>query len=408
MNSNNKNGYNQWAVSIKNLQNQKGVIVCAQSLTTVLFFMIKKIVIALVLGLCFVKTTEAAVNIAVIAPKSGDFSDAARDLTDGVRTAVSEINAQGGLLGQKINLIEVDDQCDDRFNVSMAQMMAVNSSAEDKMNLVIGPYCHNQFAKVAEIYAQAQIMQIIPLPLDGEKSAVLQDGLLKLSGCSTEQANEFFDYYRLKFINRNTALVYDGRLRFAVEIAAAVQKRFADQGLSNRLTSYNFANYGKDYTQMAREILLNNQVVYILGDSKETAKLTREIGEMKNGTPVFTDRYNLRENYTDIVDAGQDGLHFLALENLKDNPQFAETLVRLRLQGREPRGLGVYGYLSVNLWKNLVVDGKSFNYKTVAAAASAGKISLPWGNVKFEKGNPDKPAPYGVYGFRGGEYTQVY
>lgn len=370
--------------------------------------MIKKIVIALVLGLCFAKTTEAAVNIAVIAPKSGDFSDAARDLTDGVRTAVSEINAQGGLLGQKINLIEVDDQCDDRFNVSMAQMMAVNTSAEDKMNLVIGPYCHNQFAKVAEIYAQAQIMQIIPLPLDGEKSAVLQDGLLKLSGCSTEQANEFFDYYKLKFLNRNTALVYDGRLRFAVEIAAAVQKKFADKGLSNRLTSYNFANYGKDYTQMAREILLNNQVVYILGDSKETAKLTREIGEMRNGTPVFTDRYGLRENYTDIVDAGQDGLHFLALENLKDTPQFAETLVRLRLQGREPRGLGVYGYLSVNLWKNLVAAGKSFNYKAVAAAASAGKISLPWGNVKFEKGNPDKPAPYGVYGFRGGEYTQVY
>lgn len=360
------------------------------------------------MALFLAKVSEAAVNIAVIAPKSGDYSDAAADLAAGVRTAVSEINAQGGLLGQSINLIEVDDQCDDRFNVSMAQMMAVNSSAEDKMNLVIGPYCSNEFAKVADIYAKARIMQIIAQPLDGEKLAVSRQGLLKLSGQSSGQAEEFFEYYKLKFMNQNVALVYDGSMRFAVETAAAVQKIFADEKLPHRLTAYNFANYGKDYTQMAREILLNNQIVYILGDSKETAKLTREIGDLKNGTAVFTDRYGLRENYANIVDAGQEGLYFMGLENLKDNPQFAETLVRLRLQGQEPRGLGVYGYLSVALWKNLVLKSKTFNYDAVSATAAAGKIGLPWGNVKFEKGNPDKSAPYGVYSFRDGEYTQVY
>ena len=370
--------------------------------------MIKKIVIALVLGLCFIKTTEAAVNIAVIAPKSGDFSDAARDLIDGVRIAVSEINQQGGLLGQRINLIEADDQCDNRFNVSMAQMMAVNSSAEDKMNLVIGPYCHNEFAHVAEIYAKAQIMQIIPLPLDGENLAITQSGLLKISGSSLEQADEFFDYYKLKFNTQNTALVYDSRLRFAVEIAASVQKKFAEDGLSNRLNSYNFANYGKDYAQLAKEILSANQIVYILGASKETAKLTREIGSVKNGIAIFTNRYGLSEDYTHIVDAKQEGLYFFGLESLKDNPQFAETLVRLRLQGKEPKGLGVYGYLSVNLWKNLVIKSKSFDYKKITSVAASEKIRLPWGDIKFNNGNPDRSAPFGVYGFRDGEYTQVY
>lgn len=370
--------------------------------------MVRKFVIVLVWGLLFARISEAAVNIAVIAPKSGDYSDTAADLAAGVRTAVSEINTQGGLLGQSINLIEVDDQCDDRFNVSMAQMMAVNSSAEDKMNLVIGPYCHNEFSQVADIYAKARIVQIIPLPLDGETAAVYQKGLIKLPGRSSGQAGEFFEYYKLKFMNQNVALVYDGNMRFAVETAAAVQKIFADEKLPHRLTAYNFANYGKDYTQMAREILLNNQIVYILGDSKATAKLTREIGDIKSGTAVFTDRYSLKENYANIVDAGQEGLYYLGLENLKDNPQFAETLVRLRLQGKEPRGLGVYGYLSVILWKNLVLKSSSFDYDAVTATITAGKIGLPWGNVKFEKGNPDKSAPYGVYSFRDGEYTQVH
>lgn len=371
-------------------------------------FMIKKFIFTLMAGLCWGRAVSAAVNIAVIAPKSGDYSVTAADLAAGVRAAVAEINAQGGLLGQSVNLIEVDDQCDDRFNISMAQMMAVNSSAEDKMSLVIGPYCANQFAEVAGIYAKGKILQIMPLPADDEKLTVPYAGLLRLTGRRSAQADKFFEYYKMKFMNWNVAVVYDGDIRSAVEIAAVLQQKFADAGMSGRLVSYNFAHYGNDYARLARDILQIGQVVYILGESEETARLTHEIGDMKNGTPVFTDRYNLREDYADIVDAGQKELYFLGLDSLKDNPRFAPTLVRLRLHGLEPRGLGVYGYLSVSLWKSLVLKAETFDYDKVVATAGSGKIGLPWGNISFASGTSASPAPYGIYGFRGKEYTQVY
>ena len=370
--------------------------------------MIKFFVYAVAMLLCLIETAKAAVNIAVIAPKSGDYSDAAKDLISGVKAAVSEINNQGGLLGQSINLIEVDDQCDDRFNVSMAQMMAVNSSPEDKMLLVIGPYCGNKFFEVAKIYEDGKIMQIVPLPVDGEKLEIARKGLIKFTGTETTQAAAFFSFYKHKFINQNVALVYDGQNRSAVEIAAAIQQIFTDEKMMQRLTTYNFVNYGDDFKQMADEILLNNQVVYILGTSKNTAKLTREIGEIRNGTAIFTSRYALREDYTDIVSSRQKGLYFLALENLRDNPQFAETLVRLRLKRQEPRGLGAYGYLSVLLWKTIVMQANSFDYEKTSQVSDSAEFVLPWGKVKFKEGNPNKSAPYGVYGFSEGEYTQVY
>ncbi len=370
--------------------------------------MIKKTIFAAASALCLIGTAEAAVNIAVIAPKSGDYSEVARNLTDGVRAAVSEINARGGLLGQSVNLIEVDDRCDDRFNVSTAQMMAVNSSAEDKVNLVIGPYCSNKFAEVAQIYEDGKILQIVPLPLDGEKMAVTRKGLIKLVGEERGQAAKFFEYYKFNFANQNTALVYDTGLRSAVEIAAAVQQKFADARLSDRLTSYNFANYGKDYAWLAAEILKNNRVVYVLGTSKATAKLTREIGKLRKGAAVFADRYALEENYTDIVGSGQEGLYYLALENLRNNPQFAEILVRMRLKGQEPRGLGVYGYLSVMLWEKLAIQANSLDYDAMAKTAAAAEFALPWGRIRFQNGKPDKSAPYGIYGFQNGEYAQVY
>ena len=56
----------------------------------------------------------ADVNVAVVAPKAGEYKTLGDEIISGVRIAVDDINAQGGLKGEKINLITVDDQCDDR------------------------------------------------------------------------------------------------------------------------------------------------------------------------------------------------------------------------------------------------------------------------------------------------------
>ena len=108
-------------------------------------------------GACvFPWAANADVNIAVVAPLAGDYENLGKELVSGARIAVNEINHNGGLNGEKINLVVVDDQCNDTLAVSTAQMIAVNSSPKDKMNLVIGPYCQNALKDVAAIYAKAK------------------------------------------------------------------------------------------------------------------------------------------------------------------------------------------------------------------------------------------------------------
>ena len=92
-----------------------------------------------------------AANIAVIAPKVGDLSKYGDELGEGAQIAVDILNEQGGLLGEKLNLVIVDDRCEESFAVSAAQMMSVNSSKADKVNLVVGPYCSDAYAEVADI-----------------------------------------------------------------------------------------------------------------------------------------------------------------------------------------------------------------------------------------------------------------
>ena len=103
-----------------------------------------------------------------------------------------------------------------------------------------------------------------------------------------------------------------------------------------------------------------------------------------------------------------EGTYMVALPSLKNSPDFTETLVRLRLQGAEPEGLGVYGYSAIKLWRDLVDKADSFKYEDLVAALNSNTFVTPWGETMFTNGTPEKQLNYGIYKFQDGEYTQVY
>jgi hypothetical protein len=60
----------------------------------------------------------------------------------------------------------------------------------------------------------------------------------------------------------------------------------------------------------------------------------------------------------------------MAMKNLKDSPDFTEELVELRIKGKEPRGLGMYGYAAVKLWSQLVEKAKATDFDKVSKVIS--------------------------------------
>ena len=102
-------------------------------------------------------SVRADMNVAVIAPTDGDYKYYSEELINGAKVAVDEINENGGLKGKKVNLVQIDDPCDDTLSLTTAQMIAVNRSEEDKMHLVLGPQCINRTEKIAAVFSGAKI-----------------------------------------------------------------------------------------------------------------------------------------------------------------------------------------------------------------------------------------------------------
>ena len=71
--------------------------------------------------------------------------------------AIADINAAGGVLGQQLRLISVDDACD-----SGQAMAAAHKLVAEKVAFVVGHQCSGASIPAARIYERAGIIQMSP------------------------------------------------------------------------------------------------------------------------------------------------------------------------------------------------------------------------------------------------------
>ncbi len=79
------------------------------------------------------------VSIGVLAPTEhqGEIGVRGRDLQDGARMAIDELNAKGGILGQRVVMEPVDDACDAQVSYEAAKAFITDSDIAG----VVGGMC---------------------------------------------------------------------------------------------------------------------------------------------------------------------------------------------------------------------------------------------------------------------------
>lgn len=82
---------------------------------------LKSIVTAIAFAASFSAFAADPIKIGLSGPFTGGSSPMGVSMRDGVKLAAAEINAKGGILGRKIDLIERDDQADNGRGVQVAQ-----------------------------------------------------------------------------------------------------------------------------------------------------------------------------------------------------------------------------------------------------------------------------------------------
>ena len=102
---------------------------------------------------------DSQIKIGLIGPFTGGSADFGNSMRNGVELAVSEINALGGYVGRKFELVVRDDKA----NPELARQMSEELVKEGVL-ATIG-FCNSGNAvKSLDIYQKARVPLIVPLP----------------------------------------------------------------------------------------------------------------------------------------------------------------------------------------------------------------------------------------------------
>jgi branched-chain amino acid transport system substrate-binding protein len=100
---------------------------------------------------------RAEVLIGMAGPLTGKNAWFGEQMERGAALAVADLNAAGGVLGQQVELITVDDFCDPEQAVAAAKKLV-----SDGVIFVAGHFCSHSSIPASAVYQTAGVPQISP------------------------------------------------------------------------------------------------------------------------------------------------------------------------------------------------------------------------------------------------------
>lgn len=122
------------------------------------------------------------IKVAVVGAMSGPVAQYGDQEFTGAEQAVADINAKGGIKGNKLQIVKYDDACDPKQAVAVA-----NKVVNDGIKYVIGHLCSSSTQPASDIYEDEGILMITPAATAPELTARGYQLILRTTGLDSDQ-----------------------------------------------------------------------------------------------------------------------------------------------------------------------------------------------------------------------------
>src|SRR5271167_302284 len=190
---------------------------------------------------------QAQIKLGVAGPITGANASFGAQLTNGVTQAAKDINAAGGILGQKIEVELGDDVSDPKQGVSVA-----NKFVGDGVKFVIGHFNSGVTIPASEVYAENGVLMITPSATNPKVTDRKLWDVFRTCGRDDQQGKLWADLALGKLKDAKIAIVHD-KTTYGKGLADAA-KGFMNAGGKQEVL-YEGVNAGeKDYSAIVSKI----------------------------------------------------------------------------------------------------------------------------------------------------------
>jgi branched-chain amino acid transport system substrate-binding protein len=328
----------------------------------------------------------------------GQYASFGVQMRRGAEMAVEDINAKGGVLGQKLRLEVGDDKCDPREAVAVANQMASKG-----VKFVAGHYCSGSSIPASRVYNEEGIVQISPASTNPTLTEQKFSNVFRVCGRDDQQGKVAGEFLAERFKDKRIAIVHD-KTAYGKGLADETRKAFNAKG--GREVLYDTYTAGeKDYSPLVSKLKQNRiDIVYVGGYHTEAGLIARQMREQGMDTRLVAGDALVTNEYWSITGPAGAGTLMTFSPDPRRNPDAAPTVEKFRKAGYEPEGYTLYTYAAVQAWTEAAAKAGKTDSTAVSQVLKSARFDTVLGKIGFDaKGDVTAPG-YVFYEWKDGKY----
>jgi branched-chain amino acid transport system substrate-binding protein len=344
-------------------------------------------------------TTQAQaqdINVGVILPLSGPVAPNGQDLLKGINLAAETLNAKGGVLGRKLNIISTDDESTPAIGVSRA-----NELIAKKVDVVVGGWNSPVSLAYQPVLVRAGVLDITSnSKADEIITANANPYAIKINTASAADGDltarfvaKNMQAKRIAFVTEND--VYGASVQRAIEEGL---KRYSP-GAYEIVATEKFPFKQLDFRTILENVRLANADVMIVTQASQGTgmpALVQQYAELGIKTPMVTMVGGLLDSALTVAGASANGIissdtYFPDMKPFSDIAANRDFATRYQAKyGKPPEKMAAQGYVTMQVWAAAVEKAKSLDREKVGPILRDGTFpDTIFGDAKFVNGQMD-------------------
>jgi branched-chain amino acid transport system substrate-binding protein len=368
-------------------------------------YLVRSVILATALGLTAGAANAQNIPIAVVGPITGSNAALGEQMKRGAEMAVADINAKGGVLGKKLDLIEQDDACDPKQAVA-----AANDVVGKKVVFVAGHYCSSSSIPASAVYNEAGVLQMTPAStnpaLTDDAAKKGWNNVFRSCGRDDVQGGIAGKYLADRFKGKKVAIVHD-KTAYGKGIADETMKAMNKAGLKE--TMYEAITQGdKDFTALISKMKQANiDVIYFGGYQTEGGLIVRQARDQGFKAQFIGADALVTEEFWKITGPAGEGTLMTFPPDPRNVPTAKAVVDKFKAAGYDPEGYTLYTYAAIQAFAAAADKAKSLKVDDLSKALKSMTVDTVIGPLSWDKKGDVTDPKYVFYIWKNGTYAEM-
>jgi len=344
----------------------------------------------------------AQLKLGVAGPISGPNAAFGAQLKTGAEQAIEDINAAGGILGQKLTFAIGDDVSDPRQGVSVA-----NKFTADGVKFVVGHFNSGVSIPASDVYAENGILQITPASTNPRYTERHLWNVFRTCGRDDQQGVVAAKHIVDNFKGKRIAVVHD-KTTYGQGLADETRKAMNASGV--RETIYEGVNAGeKDFSALISKLRSNGiEFLYWGGLHTELGLIIRQMRDQGIVIQAMGADGIVSDEFAAIGGPGTEGTLMTFPPDPRNRENAKSAVAKITAKGFNPEAYTLYSYAAVEVLKQAAEAAKSLDPKMVAETMRSGMtFKTVLGDMTFDRKGDRTSLDYVVYRWQKGKDDKI-